>query len=85
MHWGVLLYELDEKWWAKGAGTRLISAMASSLGKRSLAPELLASIKWTHDKVGLPAPHQPYSPFDEAQAGSTDASMYYMPGNSASY
>lgn len=78
MHWGVLLHSLNRKWWARDSGRRLITALVSDLRERTLGAELVASIEWAHQKVGLPVEHLNFASLRNG-AGEFRTGVYYFP------
>ncbi|KAF2678368.1 hypothetical protein K458DRAFT_316923 [Lentithecium fluviatile CBS 122367] len=51
MHWGVMLDQLDDMWWAKYAGRRLVEEMSTTLDSRGEEWRQLTA--WCRTQVGL--------------------------------
>lgn len=55
MHWAVLLHTLNDEWWARDWGRRLVLALTYDLKGRALKEGWVSSIEWVHTKVDLSA------------------------------
>lgn len=51
MHWGVLLYILEDMWWSTYSGRKLVQDLSASL--RGQSDELDRAIEWCRTQVGL--------------------------------
>ncbi|KAF1949798.1 hypothetical protein CC80DRAFT_253263 [Byssothecium circinans] len=51
MHWGVLLDNLQDVWWAKFSGRRLVEELSVTLTEKG--PEWATIVTWCREQVGL--------------------------------
>lgn len=72
MHWGVLVHQINDRWWARNSGRRLITALASSLEGRLMRSEWVESVEWAHRKVDLPTEHFSFRPLEGSPSASRE-------------
>ena len=52
-HYGVLLHFLDDKWWLRGSGRRLVDGLTTILHTMPMSAMFSDSVEWTRAQVGL--------------------------------